>query len=146
MELKKQYSYFENKIIMSSFLLSIFVIYIHANCLKDYGLQNNTSSIAYWIVKIITTGIGGIAVPLFFVISGYLYFRNIDFSIDIKSQIRRKQKSRVKSIIIPYLIWNTFGMLFYMIIPRISIVNSIMNGSYVEINFMNIIRGILFHE
>lgn len=143
---KKQSEYFENKITIVSFVLSIFVIYIHANCLKDYGLQDNTSSISYWIVKIITSGIGGVAVPIFFIISGYLYFRNIDLSTNINLEIRRKQKSRIKSILIPYLIWNLFGTLFYMFIPRIPLVDSIMNGTYVDMSFGNILRGILVHE
>ena len=142
----KQEAYFEKKVIVSSFLLSILVIYIHANCLKEYGLQDNTMSTAYWTVNFIANGIGGIAVPMFFVLSGYLYFRNINFSYDIKGQIQKKQISRIKSIVIPYLLWNTFGMIFYMSIPRIPFVAYMMNGSYAEISLKNIIKGIFLHE
>lgn len=142
----KEKNYFENKIIVVSFLLSVLVIYIHANFLKDYGLQKNTSSIAYWVVRFITGGIAGVAVPMFFIISGYLFFRNIINSSNIKLDIRKKQFNRIKSIGIPYLLWNIFGMMFYMVIPRIPAINNIMNGSYVEITLKNIISGVLLHE
>ena len=51
-----------------------------------------------------------IAVPVFFVISGYLFFRNLvqwNFPIYIK-----KLKSRFCSLFIPYIIWNTIPLLY----------------------------------
>ena len=51
-----------------------------------------------------------IAVPVFFVISGYLFFRNLvqwNFPIYIK-----KLKSRFCSLFIPYIIWNTIPVLY----------------------------------
>lgn len=142
----KKKSYFENKIVIVSFLLSILVVYIHANFLKYYSLEENRESIAYWVVRFIAGGIAGNAVPMFFIISGYLFFRNITDSSNIKLDIRKKQLNRIKTIGIPYLFWNIFGMLFYMTIPRIPAVNNIMNGSYVEITLKNIFNGIIFHE
>jgi fucose 4-O-acetylase-like acetyltransferase len=43
------------------------------------------------------------AVPLFFFISGYLFFRNGEFSISIYAS---KLHRRVFSLLIPYLLWN----------------------------------------
>lgn len=51
-----------------------------------------------------------IAVPVFFIISGYLFYRNLvqwDFSIYIN-----KLKSRFYSLFIPYIIWNTIPVLY----------------------------------
>ena len=47
------------------------------------------------------------AVPTFLVISGALFFRNYD-----NSQYGKKMKSRAKSLLVPYLAWNTIGMLY----------------------------------
>lgn len=53
------------------------------------------------------------AVPLFFVISGYLFFINIQsFSFQT---YKKKFISRIKSILIPYLIWNALYILFHTI-------------------------------
>lgn len=44
------------------------------------------------------------SVPFFFILSGYLFFNFTDFSF---ATIRRKWKSRVKTLLVPYLLWCT---------------------------------------
>jgi fucose 4-O-acetylase-like acetyltransferase len=46
-------------------------------------------------------------VPVFFFISGFLFFYSVDFNTDV---YKRKIKSRVKTLLIPYIIWNTFAI------------------------------------
>lgn len=55
--------------------------------------------------------ISGIAVPLFFVISGYLFFLS-EFSI---AKYLKKIKKRIYSLLIPYLLWNLFALIFLML-------------------------------
>lgn len=43
----------------------------------------------------------GVCVPYFFVISGFLFFRNFDMKM-----LAAKYRSRCKSILVPYLVWN----------------------------------------
>lgn len=54
--------------------------------------------------------VGRITVPLFFIISGYLFFQKFDGSIDA---YKCKLKKRVSSLVIPYLLWNLLAFLFY---------------------------------
>lgn len=49
-----------------------------------------------------TTGVAGVAVPLFFFISGLLFFKSVNRVRDCVCGIRK----RVKSLLIPYAIWN----------------------------------------
>ena len=49
--------------------------------------------------------LGHTCVPLFFCISGYLFFLNISESYEL-SQYKRKIKSRCKSLLVPYVIAN----------------------------------------
>ena len=62
-------------------------------------------SVEYFIKR----GFGDLCVPTFFVISGYLFFRKgfID-----KSDYLKKMKSRIHSLLLPYLFWNTIFILF----------------------------------
>lgn len=53
-----------------------------------------------------------ICVPLFFVISGYLYFRNVPAKPDVQF-FWNKTRSRVFSLLIPYLIANVIAFGFY---------------------------------
>ena len=49
-----------------------------------------------------------ISVPLFFFVSGFLFFYKVDFCKDV---YKKKVKSRYKTLLVPYLIWNFIGFL-----------------------------------
>ena len=59
-----------------------------------------------------------VAVPLFFCISGYLYFNN--FSIRTYPE---KIKKRLKTLLIPYLFWNFVFIAFFLILQYWSLTN-----------------------
>ncbi|MDR3137899.1 MAG: acyltransferase [Tannerellaceae bacterium] len=60
--------------------------------------------------------LAGVSVPLFFIISGYLYFRNVDFS---KQVYTKKLKRRIKTLLVPYLFWNIAALLLHFVIHSI---------------------------
>lgn len=136
------------KITKLSFVMSIFVIYIHASNLNYFGWDNE-KNMAWLIERLVGVGFGDCCVPTFFVISGYLFFRNIDLSESFESlkiKISNKWKKRVNSLIVPYLIWNTVGCVFYMFIARLPLISSMMRNAPMEISLANLIRGVLLHE
>lgn len=53
---------------------------------------------------------GRIAVPLFFIISGYLFFQKFDGSF---GAYKSKIKKRFSSLLIPYILWNLLAFFFY---------------------------------
>ena len=66
----------------------------------------------WYIQTFISGGLTRIAVPLFFLFSGYLFFlsfnRNSDFIIKIKK--------RFETLVIPYFFWVFFGAFFYFLL------------------------------
>lgn len=55
-----------------------------------------------------------IPVPLFFFISGYLYFVDFDISSNFSfCKYLNKQKKRIRSLLVPYLSWNLIVLLLY---------------------------------
>ena len=65
-----------------------------------------------WFVEtFVSYGITRIAVPLFFLISGYLFF--LGFKNE-KNEILNKIKKRFKTLIMPYFFWVLFGIVFYL--------------------------------
>lgn len=52
---------------------------------------------------------GSLCVPMFFLISGILFFHNYDGSIQVYSS---KIKKRIRSLLIPYLIWNSLYIVY----------------------------------
>lgn len=90
------------------FPLIVAVIFIHCNLLvKNPELEN--LPIFYFLVYI-TMKLVCIAVPLFFFISGFLFFKEgfFDFAL-----YRKKLKSRFYTVLIPYLLWN---IIYFVII------------------------------
>ena len=61
-----------------------------------------------------TFGICEVAVPLFFLISGYLFFRGLE--VWNTSVWTDKLKKRAHSLLIPYLLWNVISILFAIIL------------------------------
>lgn len=57
-----------------------------------------------WVSEILSHHLGRIAVPMFFVFSGYLYFFKIgDFTLE---HYKRQSLRRIISLFIPYFLWN----------------------------------------
>lgn len=87
------------------FPLAVLVVFGHANILSFpiKGLFSEFSVIQYPIL-LFSKIIFDPAVPLFFLISGILFFWNV--KIYDKSTYRSKIKKRIKSLLLPYLVWN----------------------------------------
>lgn len=65
------------------------------------------SNIAYYLSQVLAS----IAVPLFFFISGYLFFyRTKDFPLGTYKQ---KMRKRARTILLPYILWNGIYLLVY---------------------------------
>lgn len=82
---------------------------------------------------------GEIGVPLFFTISGYLFFLNFS-----KCDYYRKIKTRTKSLLVPYLIWNTFFICVYFIIQQIPALSPFFSGNnkrVIDYTFIDFIRA-----
>lgn len=147
MEMNQVSKQFSEKIISISFFFSIFVMYIHANNLSNVGLANNKSSIDFIVSRLIGGAIGGIAVPFFFMMSGYWFFRIDLENKTVLSKIFEKQKKRINTLLIPYFLWNTLGLVFYMCITRIPVISAMMNsGDTIDFTLKNIFAGIVLHR
>lgn len=94
------------------FFCAVLIVLIHS-----VGVPVNGSDVVsyqngvYDIVRIFfSEGVGRVAVPLFFLISGYLFFIGLE-EWD-KDKWLKKLKRRGKTLLIPYLIWNVIAIVF----------------------------------
>lgn len=78
-----------------SFFSILLVIYIHSYYLEGNEFEMNKFIQLFW-----GQGICRIAVPLFFILSGYLFFCNIDEGVQT---VWRKIKKRCKTLLLPYI-------------------------------------------
>jgi len=112
-------AYLSQKIKKISFLLMIMVVILHSYNIdiKQGGkILYFEKGFNWFIQNFISNGLTRIAVPLFFIISGYLFF--IDQKYDFPN-ILLKIKKRIKTLMIPYLIWALLGLFLYFILQSI---------------------------
>lgn len=87
------------------FPLAMLVVFGHANILSFpiNGASSDFDVIQYPII-LFSKIIFDPAVPLFFLISGLLFFWNID-ALD-RNEYKRKIKKRIMTLLLPYFVWN----------------------------------------
>ena len=96
--------------------LSVLVIFVHSTHFSLASLQAVPHAGFFstsFLIKIeffFSEFLGQVAVPGFFFLSGFLFFRGLN---DVKSW-GRKLKSRVFSYVLPYLLWNSAMTLHYL--------------------------------
>lgn len=91
--------------------LTIGVIYIHSFSL----VPAETSSFLYYLKVFLSFVLPRIAVPLFFVYSGYFFFKGDEFG---KTTYWIKIKKRIQSLFVPYVLWNIVALVFFIIIDE----------------------------
>lgn len=133
---------FSRKVIIVSFILSVFVMYIHAKNLAYYDFGDVRGTPIDVLNQIMSETLGRVAVPFFFLQSGYWLFR-YDIFEKKSDTLNRKLKKKVISLGIPYLLWNTFGFLVFIILTHLPGMPFYINeGEIVRVTWKNIIEGI----
>lgn len=104
--------YFSDKLKLVSLIAIIIVFYIHA----DFPEQvYQTMTVPVIVRKCIAGVFGPCANPLFFAISGYLFF----FNVKDMGEVFYKMRKRVKSLLIPFLIAAPVFPLFFVLVEQI---------------------------
>ena len=134
---------FRNKITIITFICSLFVIWIHTSNLDVYGINADSEGVAYvtFILEQIFGKVITFATPMFFFVSGFLFFRNYELSKTVY-----KYKSRIKSILIPYIVWNSIYYLFFVIVTNVPFLSSFANASTYVFSLTNWINALWVDE
>lgn len=134
--------YQSDKIKIISFLSIILVLYIHSS-FHDYPHEIQGMLFNHYLQVAISQCLGQCAVPMFFAISGYLFFLGVKGVDDVW----RKMNKRVWTILIPFLIAAWFLPLFYIAIENIPAAAIFMNGGgfteqFTWKNWVNIVEAV----
>lgn len=116
--------YLSDKIKILSFISIILVLYIHSS-FHNYPHEIQGMVFNNNLQDFISGMLGRCAVPLFYMISGYLFFLNTDGGM---VSVFGKMHKRVRTLLVPYLIGCIFTPLFLVIIENVPGANSFMNG------------------
>lgn len=90
------------------FPLAVIVVLMHIMPLLGEPYNPQNYPLFDGLLKFIMAFLRQQSVPIYFFISGYVFFLGVEFS---KETYIRKLKNRVKTLLIPYLIWNTLAII-----------------------------------
>lgn len=116
-----------------SILSAILVVWIHAYNVGVYDTVSN--SFVYWFEKVVSQGLARGAVPFFYMSSAYFLYSRDRSVIDV-------YKSRAKSIVVPYVLWNLVYMVVFSILFRLSLSDSGME----TVTVGNVLGGLFLHK
>lgn len=124
----------KNKKKIVSFVLSLFVFFIHFRTFSVFSSSRILERIFSFLLPITH-----VAVPLFFMISAIFFYRDYCFEVTLQ-----KWKRRFFSLCIPYLIWNTFWLVLGLL-GYYTALGVLTNGVKVSFSLKNVLYGIFLY-
>lgn len=133
------------------FPLIVGVVFIHAyrtNVEFSGGsiiINQGTSLAGDFLRNLVSQGLAQVAVPLFFLMSGYLFFRNCSWST---SGYLEKIRSRMHTLLVPFLFWNIATVILVAMAQALPATATYFSGkntsiaSYNGLDYLSAIFGI----
>lgn len=131
---------FHNKINWFTFLFSLLVIWVHSyNAVLFLGNSKAAVRLDH-LERFLGEKVAQIAVPGFFLISSYLFFRT--FSME---RLWGKWNSRIRSVLVPYIVWNLLYYLGYVAGSRLPVVSELIGKGKVPFHFQAAAEAVLHY-
>ncbi len=131
---------FRSRIFWLTFLFSLLVVWVHSYNAPLFLGAGEPALRVEQTERLIGDGLGQIAVPGFFMVSGYLFYRS--FSWD---RLLLKWKTRVRSLLVPYFIWNLLYYLGYVLATRIRALHPVIGKEPVEVSLPVLLRAVALY-
>lgn len=128
-----------NKVYHGKFIMAILVVLIHTFNLPTYGEAPRDG--LYYFEMLVTQNIARVAVPMFFFFSGLFFFLNTETPKDATIRIGK----RCKSVVIPYLLWNSIYTLLFLGVLRLPFLRSFMQIDH-PLNLGNVLKGVFLFQ
>lgn len=123
------------RINIMKFIFMIMVVFIHSTALPELPFEIQVPQYVAVLKEVVTNGISAVAIPGFFFISGFLLFSK-DFSWS------QNIKKKICNIGVPYIIINSFWILFFKLMQSIPITAPLFAGeSYQIVGISGVIRA-----
>lgn len=121
------------KITLLNFILIALIVLLHSNNSEtlDYSSIMNGGRENFVIDLVYTsfTKICETAVPTFFALSGYLFYRNLT-----NENLWKKFRNRFRTVLVPYLFWNSIFYLAYFCMDQIPFIADKINVQMPDFN------------
>ena len=110
--MKGEFGGFARKVTFVSFLMQLGIVMVHMNTEQYFELGTSvtiTDALCKWIYKLCFDG-GTVSLSFFMICSAFLLYYNLT-----KENVVEKFRRRIFSLLVPFMIWNVVGMVFYAV-------------------------------
>lgn len=132
---------FRNKITWFTFGFSVLVIWVHSLNAELFLGTGTAAERVKAVQEFFGGSVAQIAVPGFFMISAYLFYRNFDWE-----KLPGKWASRFRSVLAPYIIWNLIYYLGYVIGSRLPFVADVVGKGKIPFGFSAALDAVLHYS
>ncbi len=120
-------------------MLSILVFFIHSNFSQNMSNDNLISVVNYKVSYFFSRSITQFAVPMFFMMSGITFFKDYN-----NKKYAQKIKTRIFTLVIPFLLWNTIWMLWEIFTSH-SFIAQFSESEPYPLTIISILKGVFFY-
>lgn len=132
---------FHSRIYWLTFVFSVLVVWLHA-CNGELFLgASPLGQLADRLERVPGELLGQMSVPGFFMVSAYLFYRRFDLS-----RLGYKWRSRVRSVLVPYCLWNFLYYAAYWTASRIPGVTGLVGRGVVPSGWGQLADAVLFYQ
>lgn len=131
--------FFENKIRTVNGIMCVLVVFLHSYNIERYS--NLSLEITPLVESFVSFTVGNVAVPTFFLMSAILFFQNFNLS-----KTWTKYRSRISSVLIPYILWNIIYLIVFLILVNFPLSRQFMDTKEIFMNIQTLIDSVLFYQ
>ena len=124
---------FSGTMVVCSTICAFLVLLIHSYNVPIY--TDVTNPIVYWMQESVVHGIAAAAVPFFFMSSAFFLYSK-------SKSVKEVYISRFKSLVIPYLLWNTLSMICFTILKSLHLTSVGLD----QFSITGILGGVFLHD
>ncbi len=129
--------YFRRKISWFSFFFSLLVIWVHSYNGELYLGKAGGADAVYRLEALLGAGAGQIAVPGFFMVSGYLFYRDFTWQ-----KLGGKWQRRIHSVLVPYIVWNFLYYMGYVVASRLPWIRDVVGKGVVPFTLSDMVDAV----
>ena len=124
---------------LASMVFCFMVVMIHSSYSAFY---NTSEMVDDFLNNYYTDYLSGFAVPAFFMLSAIKFYRNYSYNKTIY-----KYKTRIKSLLVPYLLWNSLSVIWIALFSYMPILkNLVSQREKFTFSISNITGGVLLYK
>jgi peptidoglycan/LPS O-acetylase OafA/YrhL len=134
-------SCFRSRVYWLTFLLSLLVIWVHSYNAELFLEAGQARDCVNRLEQLIGNSLGQIAVPGFFVVSAYLFYRRFTLK-----KLRDKWRSRIKSLAVPYVLWNILYYFGYIAATRLPVLSEISGKGPIPVSVQEFFQAAVYYK